>query len=485
MATILILGATGYIGGRLVPRLLDRGHRVRCLVRDSRKAAGRPWGSGVELVEGDVLRPASLHAAFESVDVVFYLIHSMAARDADFEDLDRRAARNVATVAAAERVGRIIYLGGLGRRDKGQSPHLRSRHEVGRVLRQGSTTVTEFRAAVVVGSGGISFELIHHLVNRLPVMICPRWVYTRTQPIAIRDVLAYLVQCIDKPETAGKVIDIGGPEVLTYGDMMLTVAKELGLRRLLIQVPVLTPRLSSYWVNLVTPIQTPVARVLIESLRHETICENDLAEQYFDIEPIDFRTAVRLALTKVRSHDIETTWTSAGLPGDAPGIDPSHLHQDVRTAEVDAPADCLFDVVQSIGGDTGWYYGSWLWRIRGFIDQQVGGVGLRRGRRHPTHIAVGDALDFWRVEEYIPGEKLTLRAEMRVWGQAWLEFDVESLGENRSRLTQTARYYPRGLFGLAYWYGIYPIHTFVFRGMARGIGRAAERCARSQTKSGA
>jgi uncharacterized protein YbjT (DUF2867 family) len=425
--------------------------------------------------EGDVLESDTLQGAFEGVEVVYYLIHSMASGEDSFEKLDNQAAENVANIAARAGVKRIVYLGGLGRRDTTQSAHLRSRHETGDTLRKGQVPVTEFRAAVIVGSGSVSFEMIHHLVNRLPVMICPRWVYTRTQPIAIADVLQYLVLAVNTPETAGRTIDIGGPEILTYRDMMLITAKVLGLRRFLIEVPVLTPRLSSYWVNLVTPIPGGMARALIEGLRYETVCENDDALRLFDIKPISFADAVGRALARVRDYRVETKWTDASSRHDQPPIDPSHLRIDRRTVRVNAPAETTFGVIRAIGGNTGWYYGSWLWRLRGFIDQQLGGVGLRRGRRHPTDIAVGDALDFWRVEEYVAGEKLTLRAEMKVWGQAWLEFSVKPASDHHSLLTQTARYYPRGLFGLVYWYGVYPIHVAVFRGMAQAIARQAER----------
>ncbi|MBD3256787.1 DUF2867 domain-containing protein [candidate division GN15 bacterium] len=471
MASVLVIGATGYVGGRLVPRLLQRGHTVRCLARDSRKLSGKAWADSVEAVVGDVLKPDTLSETFKDIDYVYYLVHSMGS-GADFAEADRRAARNV--VAAAERVGvqRIIYLGGLGKRESGQSAHLRSRHETGDTLREGSVPVTEFRAAVIVGSGSVSFEMIHHLVNRLPVMICPRWVYTRTQPIGIADVLRYLVTSIEVPESTGRTFDIGGPEVLTYGQMMKVTAEVLGLRRFLIPVPVLTPRLSSYWVNLVTPVQGHIARPLIEGLRHETICENDNALKVFDIRPIAFPEAVRRAVARVRDHRVETFWTDASSVETAP-VDPSHLRLDERSMEVAASADEVFSVITTIGGDNGWYYGDWLWQIRGFIDQQLGGVGLRRGRRHPSHLAVGDALDFWRVEEYVAGQKLLLRAEMRVWGQAWLEFAVEPIGDKRCRLTQTARYYPKGLFGLVYWYSIYPIHAMVFRGMIRAVARRA------------
>ena len=472
MLTILVLGATGYIGGRLVPLLKERGHRVRCLVRDRKKAAGPGW-EDVQLVEGDVLKPETLRGAFDEIDVVYYLVHSMTAGEKSFEERDRAAAQNVAQACARTGVARIVYLGGLGKRGESQSPHLRSRHEVGDILRSGSVPVTEFRAAVVVGSGSASFEMMHHLVNRLPLMICPRWVMIRTQPIAVADVLRYLVECVDRPETSGRVLDIGGPQMLTYRDMMLCTAKVLGLKRWVLPVPVLTPRLSSYWVNLVTPIPTSLARVLIESLRHETVCENRDADALFSFRPMAFEQAVRLAVEKVRTHEVETKWTSASPPTDAKP-DPSHLQTDRRVVEVLAPADRLFREVASIGGDRGWYYADWLWKVRGFLDKQIGGVGLRRGRRHPTKLRAGDALDFWRVEEYEPGRRLLLRAEMKVWGAAWLEFAVEEVGADRSRLTQTATYYPRGLAGLLYWFGVYPLHAIVFRGLARSIAARAE-----------
>ena len=299
----------------------------------------------------------------------------------------------------------------------------------------------------------------------------------KTQPIAIRDVLNYLVESVDKPETAGLTIDIGGPEVLTYRDMMLTVAKVLSLKRLLIRVPVLTPRLSSYWVNLVTPIPTHLARALIESLRSETICENDESRKHFDVVQMDFESAVRRALERVTSSSVESTWTQADAADLDQPIDPSHILSDSRTLECDAAPEALYATVSSIGGSRGWYYADWLWKIRGFLDKQIGGVGLRRGRRHPSEILPGEALDFWRVEEVVPGERLLLRAEMIVWGRAWLEFTVEALEHGRSRLIQKARYYPKGVFGLFYWYGIYPIHALVFRGMARNIVRSASRAA--------
>ncbi len=473
MASILIIGSTGYIGGRLVPRLVEQGHAVRVLVRDPQKVRDRGWDK-VEIYQGDLHNPDSLPPAFKDIDIVYYLAHAMSAGKKAFEQYDRSAAWQVMTLCSLYNVKRIIYLGGLGKRSANLSPHLRSRHEVGDILRAGPVPVTEFRAAIIIGSGSSSFEIIHHLVNRLPVMICPKWIYVKTQPIAIRDVLHYLIECLDKPITAGKPYDIGGPDILTYRDMMLTIASALGLKRYLIPVPVLTPALSSYWVNLVTPAPTHIARALIESLRHETICENNEAMKDFSVRPISFKDAVHFAFNKVRSHNIETAWIDANPVLLQSAIDPSHLLNDKQVVTVNAPAENVFSIVTSLGGNRGWLFANSLWKIRGFIDKQIGGVGLRCGRRHPIHLSTGDAVDFWRVEEYIQNKRLVLRAEMKVWGSAWLEFETEPVDDTSSRLTQTARYYPKGLAGLIYWYAIYPIHVFVFRGMAHAIGRCAE-----------
>ncbi len=475
---VLVLGSTGYVGGRLVARLLERGYQVRCVVRDVKKASGRPWSADVEILSGDVLDPDSMLGAMKDIDAVYYLIHSMAAGLAQFEELDRQAASNVARAASEAGVKQIIYLGGLGSATEDLSSHLHSRHEVGELLRRGIVPVTEFRAAVVVGSGSLSFEMIHHLVNRLPVMICPRWVYTRTQPIGIRDVLRYLTDSLEKPECLGKIFDIGGRDIISYGDMMMSVARLLGLRRKLIPVPLLTPRLSSYWINLVTPLRTSTARALIQSLRHETICLSHEALEVFDFTPASFDEAARLAISRYKNDDVETVWTDASTtPPIFTEIDELHLRTDRRELDVKAPADRVFDVVSAIGGENGWYYADWLWKIRGFIDKQLGGVGLRRGRRHPTKIRTGDTLDFWRVAEYEDRRRLLLRAEMKVWGQAWLEFQVESRDDHTSILRQTARYYPQGLWGYTYWYLVYPIHACVFRGLIRAIGRRAEAAA--------
>ncbi len=471
MASVLILGATGYVGSHLTRWLVARGHIVRCLVRDRARAQTSRL-EHAELIEGDALRPDTFGAAFENIDAVYYLIHSMAAGEGAFEELDRQAAQNVAQAARAARVGRIIYLGGLGRRGGDQSPHLRSRHQVADILRTSDVPVTEFRAAVVAGSGGISFEMVHHLVNRLPFMICPRWVDIKTQPIALEDVLRYLGECLEKPETVGRIIDIGGPQVLTYRDMMVIVARVLGLRRFLVRVPVLTPRLSSYWLKLVTPLPVATARALIESVRSETVCENDLAQKYFGFSTESFEFAARRALAPVRAEN-PTPIDPASDAADSI-IDPTHFKTDRRVVDVAAQSGALFGVVSAIGGDTGWYYADWLWKLRGAIDRVLGGIGLRKGRGHPVEIVVGDTVDFWQVAGYDPGRRLLLQAEMNVWGKAWLEFAAEPTSDSSSRLTQTAWYYPRGLFGLIYWYAVLPIHVIVFRNMAAAIARRAE-----------
>lgn len=470
MQNVLVVGASGYVGSRLVPRLVAAGHRVTCLARDPSKLADLPWFDSIRALKGDVLNPADLSDAVRDTEVIYYLVHSMASSRDDFAELDRIAARNLGDAAREAGVKRILYLGGLGQRQVEQSLHLKSRHEVGDILRESGVAVTEFRAAVIVGAGSFSFEMIHHLANRLPIMICPRWVVTRTQPISIDDVLTYLVDALDRPDSIGRTFDIGGPEVMTYRDMMLRVAKALRLKRWLIEVPVLTPRLSSYWVGLVTPVPVGPARALIEGLRHETICENDDALTVFGLRPIDFDQAVNNALWPVLPGDEQKVSQGDSIIN---WIEPSHILTDRREVDVSAPSDKLFEVVQTIGGENGWYSATWLWQIRGLLDELLGGVGLRRGRVDSKNIAVGDTLDFWRVEEYDPGKRLLLRAEMKVPGKAWLEFAVLSQSDEQSRLIQTARFYPRGLLGILYWYGVYPVHVWVFRRMARAIGARA------------
>jgi len=474
---ILVTGATGYVGGRLVPRLLAAGRRVRCLVRDPARLQGRAWADHVEVVAGDVLEPSSLPQAFEGVGVAYYLVHSMAAGHG-FHERDVTAARAFAAAAARAGVGRIVYLGGLGDPDADLSQHLRSRQDTGDALRESGVAVTEFRAAVVVGAGSISFEMIRYLTERLPVMVCPQWVYTRVQPIAVADLLDYLVAALETPASAGRVVQVGGADVLTYGEMMEGYAQVRRLRRRLVPVPVLTPRLSSYWVHLVTPIPGAVARPLIEGLRNETVVRDDSAAELFpEIRPVPYEEAVRRALAHLEARDVETAWSDALVTsqGDrapvALGVREG-LQLERRQAYVAAAPEDVFAVVAGLGGERGYLVYDWAWELRGAMDRVVGGVGLRRGRRDPDEVRPGDALDFWRVEAVEPGRLLRLRAEMKVPGRAWLEFETRPEGAG-TRLVQTAYFAPRGLAGLAYWYALYPAHGRIFSGMMHALAAAS------------
>ncbi len=481
---ILLTGATGYIGGRLTPRLLGRGHTLRCLVRDADRLGGLDWTDRAGIVEGDVLKADTLPAALDGIDTAYYLIHSMAAGEG-FAGRDRRAAENFGTAARAAGVQRVIYLGGIKPAGSDVSKHLQSRIETGEALRQAGPPLTEFRAAVIVGSGSASFELIRHLVERVPVLITPRWVLTRTQPIAIRDVLCYLMDALTIPETAGRVIEIGGPEVLTYEDMFRTYAEVRGLGRPIIHVPFLTPKLSSLWAGLVTPISPEIARPLIQGLKSEVVVTDEGGMALFDVSPIPYEAAVRLALERFRQDAVETSWSgslSSSLGGKVAHelTSKEGLISDRRELTVEASPASVFAVVKAIGGENGWLYGNPLWAIRGILDQLAGGPGLQRGRRNRSDVHVGEAIDFWRVEEIEEGQLLRLRAEMKVPGRAWLQFEIEPSapcadGTPRSRITQTAFYEPKGLLGLAYWYAILPVHPSIFKGMIRELGRRAEK----------
>lgn len=481
MLRILITGATGYIGGRLVPRLLEAGHSLRCLVRHPPHLEGRPW-NGVEIVRGDLLQPNILAAAFKDMDVAYYLVHSMAGGEKGFDERDRQAAQNFAAAAARAGIKRIIYLGGLGLDDKELSPHLASRHEVGDCLRESGIPVTEFRAAIIVGSGSISFEMIRYLSERLPVMICPRWVRSLCQPIAIRDVLAYLISALDIEASVGKTFEIGGADVHSYRDLMRIYAEVRGLKRFFLEVPVLTPRLSSYWVDFVTPIPAAISRPLIEGLKHDVVCQDRSALEVFPIRPMGYREAVELALVRIRLGQVETSW-SGSLSSISPGKPPAtHLENreglilEIREVDIDAPPERVYSVFSGIGGKRRWFYADWTWQLRGLADRMVGGVGMRRQRRDPDRLVPGDALDFWRVEAVEPDRCIRLRAEMKVPGRAWLQFEVRALGEDpsRSRFVQTAFFEPKGLPGLLYWYLLYPIHRMIFSGLSSQIKKRSE-----------
>ncbi|MDA0745699.1 MAG: SDR family oxidoreductase [bacterium] len=477
---ILVTGATGYVGGRLVPRLLAAGYRVRCLVRDAGRLRGRSWSEAVEVVEGDVLRPETLPAAMVGVDSAYYMIHGM--KDtADFHDRDLTAARNFGAAAQDAGVLRLLYLGGLGESGADLSRHLRSRQQTGQALCEAGVLVTEFRAAIVVGSGSVSFEMIRYLTERLPVMVCPRWVYTRVQPIGIRNVLDYLVAALEKPESAGRVLEIGGEDVLTYGQMMTEYAQVRGLRRFLLSVPVLTPSLSSYWVHWVTPIPSGIARPLIEGLRNEVVVRDDSALRVFpEIQPMGYRDAVARALERLELGEIETAWSDA-LTTSQGDVSPvvmttqDGMMVERRQVDVEALPEVVYGVFAGMGGRRGWLYADWAWKVRGVLDRMAGGVGLRRGRRDPDEVRVGDALDFWRVEAVEPGRLLRLRAEMKVPGRAWLQFEVRPDSSGNAVLVQTAYFAPKGLWGFLYWYGIYPLHAIIFSGMIRAVARRAEK----------
>ncbi|MEU7470225.1 SDR family oxidoreductase [Streptomyces sp. NPDC044984] len=482
----LVTGASGYIGGRLVPELLEAGHRVRCLARSPGKLRDHPWAGDVETVRGDVTEAASVAGAMRGVDVAYYLVHALGT-GSGFEDTDRRAARVFAEQAHAAGVRRIVYLGGLtpkGVPEGTLSPHLRSRAEVGRIFLDAPVPATVLRAAVVIGSGSASFEMLRYLTERLPVMVTPSWVHTRIQPIGVRDVLRYLVGSATMPSDVDRAFDIGGPDVLTYREMMSRYAVVAGLRRrIVLPVPVLTPGLSSHWVGLVTPVPASIARPLTESLRHEVVChEHDIARYVPDPPglPLPFDEALALALRKVRDAQVATRWSSAAVPGAPsdplptdPGWAGGSLYRDERQMPVDASRALLWKVIEGIGGDNGWYSFPLAWAARGWLDRFVGGVGLRRGRRDAERLRAGDSLDFWRVEEIEPGHLLRLRAEMRLPGLAWLEMYAETDPGGRTRYRQRALFHPRGLLGHAYWWGVSPFHAVVFGGMARNIARAA------------
>ncbi len=471
---VLLTGATGYVGGRLLRALQMNDVALRCMARNTKALEGRVPGD-IQLVQADVLDRASSARALAGVDTAYYLIHSMGSTG-DFEDEDRKAATIFTEEAAHAGVRRIIYLGGLGS-GSDLSPHLASRQDVGRVLASTGVTTVELRASVVIGSGSLSFEMVRSLVEKLPVMITPSWVRSLSQPIAIEDLVDYLVAALDAEVEGHRVVEIGGADQVSYGDIMNEYARQRGLRRVMIPVPVLSPRLSSRWLGLVTPVYARIGRKLLDSVRNPTVVTDDSAKRVFpDITPLGITAAIERAL-HLEDRDIaETRWSDAlsskGASKSWAGVTFRRRIVDSRTVDVPCPPDEAFAPIRRIGGNVGWYYGTWLWHVRGFLDLLVGGVGVRRGRRDSEHVHAGDALDFWRVEAVTPNAHVRLQAEMKLPGRAWLEFEVEPTPDG-SRIRQTAIFDPVGLFGLAYWYALYPLHRLVFAGMLRGIARSA------------
>lgn len=473
---VLMTGATGYVGGRLVPELLSRGISVRCLVRTPAKMSVAPWRDEVEIVAGDLRGP--LDEVLEGIDVAVYLVHGIGDGPdwAAQEVIDAQRFRDACEKAG---VKRIVYLGGMGDDDSSLSVHLRSRHAVGETLAAGSVPVVELRAAVIIGSGSASFEMLRYLVEVLPVMVTPKWVKTRSQPIAVSDVLHYLVASISQDEVEPGIYEIGGPDVVSYAELMSLYAEEAGLKkRRLIPVPVLTPRLSSHWVGIVTPVPASLARPLIESLVNEVIVHDDKASRVFGLPKRTLREAIHLALGRSQANNVPTSFTDADLQVFRPyTTDPrwagGTVLVDKRERSTSASPREIYNTIAGIGGAKGWYSGGWLWHIRGALDRLWGGPGLRRGRRDPSSIRVGDFVDFWRVTEADPPRGIELHAEMRLPGEAWLEWEITTNGST-SHVVQRARFKPRGLLGRAYWYSVLPFHLFIFPGMLKGIIRDAE-----------
>ncbi len=481
---VLVTGATGYVGGRLVPQLLQAGYRVRALGRSAAKLKGRPWGAHpqVELAQGDVLDYDSLERASQGCWAAFYLVHSMMADPRTFSDSDRKGAENMARAAAAAGLDRVIYLGGLGSvSDPNLSEHLQSRYEVARILQAGPVPATFLRAAMILGSGSASFEIMRYLVDRLPVMITPRWVQNPVQPIAITNVLNYLQGCLEHDEVKGQTFDIGGTEVVTYRQLFDIYTEEAGLRhRLVIPVPVLTPKLSSLWIHLVTPVPAAIARPLAEGLRNPVICQENRIRDLIPQTLLSCRETIRLALQKIQQQCVDTCWMDAGamVPpewlhcGDADYAGGTILSCGFRVVLDATPAE-VWPAIARIGGDTGYYFATGLWKLRGLADRLLGGIGFRAGRRHPEELAPGDAVDFWRVLEVEPPRRLLLLAEMKLPGEATLDFSLAEAAGGGTELRQVARFLPRGLGGILYWYALEPFHHWVYQGMLKAIARAA------------
>ncbi len=484
MKRVLVTGATGYVGGRLVRTLLEQGYQVRVFVRDEKKVAQYAWAGSVEKVIGNVTDHHATLRALQGVDTAFYLLHSINS-STKFDQIEKEMAATFGKAAADAKIKQIVYLGGIANDEK-TSRHLKSRTDTGVELARYGVPVLELRAGIIIGSGSASFEMLRHLTHRLPIMTTPKWVKNRTQPIAIRDVLYYLSQTLQLAHPVSGIFDIGGPEVVTYEKMMQTFARIAGLRkRIIVKVPVLTPSLSSLWIGFVTPVPTTLARPLVESLISEVVVDKEKSIDKIIAPPdaglTSLNNAIELALERVTNNQIETRWsdaTSPTAPWQKAQSDPAWAgeaeYKDVRVRSTRAKKSAVWHCIERIGGDNGWYGSDWLWYLRGLIDRLVGGVGLRRGRRDPIHLRVGDSLDFWRVEDYVEGEKLRLYAEMILPGKAWLEFSLEELN-GVVTVTQTATFQPRGLGGQLYWRAISPFHTLLFPTMLKNICKSAER----------
>ena len=480
---ILVTGSTGYVGGRLIPALLEAGYRVRAMGRSLDKLGCRPWARHleIELVQGDVLDRGSLEEACRGCRAAYYLVHSMIAQKKKYVEADRQAARNMVAAASSAGLERMIYLGGLAEaRNAPLSRHLKSRLEVADILQSGPVPTTDLRAPMILGSGSASFEILRYLVEHLPVMTTPRWVFSPNQPIAIRNVINYLVGCLEHDETIGETFDIGGPDVITYRKLLDIYAEEAHLRkRWIIPVPVLTPTLSAYWIHLISPVPASIALPLTEGLTSAAVCTENRIQAIIPQKLLSCREAIRLALERLNQARVDTCWADAGqlfTPewahcGDAEWAGGTIMNCGYR-ARIRASADEVWQPISKIGGHTGWYFGNLLWRLRGILDRAVGGVGLRRGRRHPTEISVGDALDFWRVATVKAPHRLVLVAEMKMPGEALLDFQITPSGAEQVELQMLSRFLPRGLAGILYWYGLYPFHQWIFFGMLKSIARS-------------
>ncbi len=484
---VLVLGASGYVGGRLVPLLLDKGYKVKAAARNVDKLSCREYANhpGFEPVMVNVLDRNSLDKACEDCRAAFYLVHSMGGpgkrKNKDFAFLDRQAAQNMTLSSEKAGMRQIIYLGGLGEEGQNLSSHLKSRLEVGNILQKGKVPATFLKAAMILGSGSASFEVMRYLVERLPVMITPRWVHTNCQPIAVTNVLGYLTGCLDNPETIGQSFDIGGPDILSYAHLFQIYAQEAGLReRLIIPVPVLSPRLSSYWIHLVTPVPAKIASPLAEGLKNTVICRENRIREIIPQELLSCREAIRRALDRLKKEEVDTCWSDAGtvrapewLTCSDSSFSGGNIYELGYEIEMDVPRERIWQVIEGVGGKSGWYYANFLWRTRGMIDRFLGGTGYREGRRPDQKLRYGDAVDFWRVVQVKKNEQLKFAAEMKVPGEAVLEFEIIPGNSGKNLLVQRARFYPKGLWGLVYWKCLLPVHKVLFRGMLKRIAANA------------